>query len=125
MEIGSGSGEHEVVFQKCFPEIICKQVIQSQCIGKCKFLDWEWRLNQENASTSWDWCRKYPWKVPLGLANSLQGIFSINMFHVAGWSRTNALFSESENYLEGDNFECCMDHLKLALSIQVKVMILW
>ncbi len=35
---------------------------------------------------------KIPWKIPLILANSLQGIVSINMIHVAVWSV--ALFRE-------------------------------
>ena len=38
---------------------------------------------------------KIPWKIPLILANSLQGIVSINMIHVAQWSCTVALFRES------------------------------
>tara|TARA_B100000886_G_scaffold223133_1_gene155241 strand:- start:262 stop:435 length:174 start_codon:yes stop_codon:yes gene_type:complete len=29
---------------------------------------------------------KIPWKIPLRIANSLKGIVSINMIHVADWS---------------------------------------
>tara|TARA_B100000886_G_scaffold38078_1_gene23624 strand:+ start:790 stop:981 length:192 start_codon:yes stop_codon:yes gene_type:complete len=35
---------------------------------------------------------KIPWKIPLRLVNSLQGIVSINMIHLADWSCTVALF---------------------------------
>ena len=33
---------------------------------------------------------KIPWKISLNLENSLQGIVSINMIHVAPWNSTVA-----------------------------------
>ena len=47
---------------------------------------------------------KIPWKIPLKLANSLQGIVSINMIHVAQWSCTVALFRESGKLLKNGQF---------------------
>ena len=47
---------------------------------------------------------KIPWKIPLILANSLQGIVSINMSHVAEWSCTVALFRESGKLLNKGQF---------------------
>ena len=47
---------------------------------------------------------KIPWEIPMILANSLQGIVSINMIHVAEWSCTVALFRESGKLLEGAIF---------------------
>ena len=47
---------------------------------------------------------KIPWKIPLILANSLQGIVSINMIHVAEWSCTVALFRESGKLLNKGKF---------------------
>ena len=47
---------------------------------------------------------KIPWKIPLILANSLQGIVSINMIHVAEWSCTVALFRESGKLLNKGQF---------------------
>ena len=47
---------------------------------------------------------KIPWKIPLILANSLQGIVSINMIHVAEWSCTVALFRESGKLLDKGKF---------------------
>ena len=48
--------------------------------------------------------KKIPWKIPLILANSLQGIISINMIHVAEWSCTVALFRESRKLLNKRQF---------------------
>ena len=47
---------------------------------------------------------KIPWKIPLRLAHSLQGIVSINMIHVAHWSCTVALFRESGKILNEGQF---------------------
>jgi len=47
---------------------------------------------------------KIPWKIPLRLARSLQGIVSINMIHVAEWSCTVALFRESGRLLNKGQF---------------------
>ena len=47
---------------------------------------------------------KTPWKIPLRLAHSLQGIVSINMIHVAQWSCTEALFRESGKLLNKGQF---------------------
>ena len=47
---------------------------------------------------------KIPWKIPLRLVHSLQGIVAINMIHVAQWSCTVALFKESRKLLNKGNF---------------------
>ena len=47
---------------------------------------------------------KIPWKIPLRLVHSLQGIVSINMIHVAGWSSTVELFRESGKLLNKEKF---------------------
>ena len=47
---------------------------------------------------------KIPWKIPFQLANSLQGIVSINMIHVAKWTCTTALFKESGKLLKKGQF---------------------
>ena len=47
---------------------------------------------------------KIPWKISLNLENSLQGIVSINMIHVAQWSCTIALFRESAKLLKKGQF---------------------
>ena len=47
---------------------------------------------------------KIPWKIPLDLADSLQGIVSINMIHVAKWTCTESLFRESGKLLNKGKF---------------------
>ena len=47
---------------------------------------------------------KIPWRIPLKLTNSLQGIVSINMIHVAKWACTKALFRESGKLLNKGRF---------------------
>ena len=47
---------------------------------------------------------KIPWKVPLRLAHSMQGIFSANVIHVAHSSWNIALFRESRKLLKKGQF---------------------
>mgnify|MGYP006235727207 CR=1 FL=1 len=47
---------------------------------------------------------KIPWKIPLNLVHSLQGIVSINMIHIAEWTCTEALFRESGKLLKKGRF---------------------
>ena len=44
---------------------------------------WVWKLNLEKTPSCWDWCRKIPLKISLRLVNSLWGLVSINMIHIA------------------------------------------
>ena len=45
-----------------------------------------------------------PWKIPCKLADSLQGIVSINMLHVAQWTCTIALFKGAGRLLKKGQF---------------------
>ena len=47
---------------------------------------------------------KIPWKIPLRLAHSLQGIVSINMIHRTDLSYTIALFRESGKLFKTGQF---------------------
>jgi len=105
MEIGSGSGEHGVVFQKRFPEIIW-QTSDPELVHRKSISSW---IEYEELSTKMPQpleidVEKIPWKIPLIIANSLQGIVSINMIHVAEWSCTVALFRESGKLLNKGQF---------------------
>ena len=105
LEIGSGSGEHGVVFQKRFPEIIW-QTSDPELLHRKSIKSWikyedlnkkmpqPLELNVENI----------PWKIPLKLAYTLQGIVSINMIHVAQWNCTKALFKGSGKLLKKGKF---------------------
>ena len=96
LEIGSGSGEHGVVFQKRFPKIIW-QTSDPELLHRKSISSW---IEYEDLTMKMPQpleidVEKTPWKIPLRLAHSLQGIVSINMIHVAEWSCTVALFRES------------------------------
>ena len=105
LEIGSGSGEHGVVFQKRFPRIIW-QTSDPELVHRKSISSW---IEYENLTKKMPQpleidVEKIPWKIPLILANSLQGIVSINMIHVAEWSCTVALFRESGKLLKNGQF---------------------
>ena len=105
LEIGSGSGEHGVAFQKRFPEIIW-QTSDPELLHRKSIISWikyedlnkkmpqPLRLDVENI----------PWEIPLELVHSLQGIVSINMIHVAKWACTVALFNGGGKILKKGQF---------------------
>jgi len=105
LEIGSGSGEHGVVFQKRFPEIIW-QTSDPELVHRKSISSW---IEYEDLTKKMPQPLEIdveinPWKVPSRLANSLQGIVSINMIQVAKWSCTIALFRESGKLLKRGQF---------------------
>jgi len=105
LEIGSGSGEHGVFFQKCFPEIIWQtsdpDLMHRKSIST--WIDYE-KLNNKMPQPIEIDVEKVPWKIPITLAKSLLGIVSINMIHVAKWDCTIALFRESGKLLKEGQF---------------------
>ena len=105
LEIGSGSGEHAVVFQKRFPEIIW-QTSDPYLIHRKSISSWiEYEaLNKKMPQPLIIDVEKFPWKIPFQLANSLQGIVSINMIHVAKWICTIELFRQSSKLLKKGQF---------------------
>ena len=105
LEIGSGSGEHGVFFQKCFPEIIW-QTSDPDLVHRKSISSWiEFEeLNKKMPKPIILDVEKIPWKIPFELAHALQGIVSINMIHVAQWKCTVALFRESGKLLKKGRF---------------------
>ena len=105
LEIGSGSGEHGVAFQKRFPKIIWQtsdpELLHRKSISS--WIEYEDLTKKMPQPLEID-VEKIPWKIPLRLAHSLQGIVSINMIHVANWSCTEALFKESGKLLNKGQF---------------------
>jgi len=101
LEIGSGSGEHGVFFQKRFPEITW-QTTDPDLLHRKSIISWiEYeKLNKKMPEPLELDVANIPWEIPLKLAYSLQGIVSINMIHVAQWSCTVALFRESGKLLD-------------------------
>ena len=105
LEIGSGSGEHGVFFQKRFPEIIW-QTSDPELVHRKSISSWIHyeKLNKKMPQPLEINVEKTPWLIPLKLVQSLQGIVSINMIHVARWDSTMALFRESGKLLNKQQF---------------------
>ena len=96
LEIGSGSGEHGVEFQKCFPEITWQssdpEIIHRNSI--CSWIEHD-ELNFKMPQPLAIDVEKTPWIIPSELLLSLKGIISINMIHIASLNCTKSLFNES------------------------------
>ena len=105
LEIGSGSGEHGVVFQKRFPEIIW-QTSDPDLLHRKSITSWiEYEeLNKKMPKPLNLDVENFPWRIPAKLAHSLKGIVSINMIHVAHWSCTIALFKGAGKLLKNGHF---------------------
>ena len=105
LEIGSGSGEHGVVFQKCFSKVTWQssdpELIHRNSISA--WIDHE-ELNFKMPQPLDIDVEKIPWKIPSELLLSIQGIISINMIHIASWNCTSLLFRESGKLLKNGKF---------------------
>ena len=105
LEIGSGSGEHGVVFQKRFPEIIWQtsdpDLLHRKSINS--WIDYE-ELNKKMPQPLELNVENIPWIIPSKLSQYLQGIVSINMIHVAKWTCTIALFKGAGKLLKKGQF---------------------
>ena len=93
LEIGSGSGEHGVFFQKRFPEIIW-QTSDPDLLHRKSIDSWigHEELNMKMPKSFELDVENIPWKLTWKLSPSLQGRVSINMIHVARWWCTTARF---------------------------------
>jgi len=115
LEIGSGSGEHGVVFQKRFPEIIWQtsdpNLLHRKSISS--WIEYE-QLNMKMPQPLELDVENIPWQIPLKIANSLQGIVAINMIHVARWTCTIMLFREAGNLLKEGQFLILYGPFKIA-----------
>ena len=105
MEIGSGSGEHGVFFQKRFPKMIW-QTSDPELLHRKSISSW---INHEDLNNKMPQpividVEKIPWIIPLKILNSLQGIVCINVIHVAKWTSTIELFKESAKLLNKGQF---------------------
>ena len=105
LEIGSGSGEHGVVFQKRFPKIIWQtsdpDLLHRKSISS--WIEYEELNNKMPQPLELD-VENIPWRIPSNLLDSLQGIVSINMIHITQWSCTVALFKGAGKLLNKGQF---------------------
>ena len=105
LEIGSGRGEHAIKFQKCFPELTW-QSSDPELVHRESISSWieHEELNFQMPQPLDIDVEKIPWEIPSELLNSIQGIISINMIHIASWNCTKSLFKESGNLLKNGQF---------------------
>ena len=105
LEIGSGSGEHGVVFQKNFPEITW-QSSDPELIHRNSISSWieHEELNLKMPQPLDIDVEKIPWEIPSELLRDIKGIISINMIHIASWNCTKSLFNESGKLLKNGQF---------------------
>ena len=105
LEIGSGSGEHGVEFQKRFPEIIW-QTSDPEVEHRKSIIAWidHEKLNFKMPKPLEIDVTKNPWPISFELLKNLQIIISINMIHIAPWICTESLFRESGKLLNYGKF---------------------
>ncbi len=105
LEIGSGSGEHGVEFQKRFPELIW-QTSDPELKHRESIISWinHEKLNIQMPKPLKIDVTKIPWPISIELLNNLQAIISINMIHIAPWECTESLFKESGKLLNDGKF---------------------
>ena len=105
LEIGSGSGEHGIEFQKRFPEIIW-QTSDPKLEYRKSIISWieHEKLNIKMPEPINIDVTKIPWPIPVKLVDNLQVIISINMIHIAPWECTKSLFKESGKLLNYGKF---------------------
>ena len=116
LEIGSGSGEHAIKFQKCFPELTW-QSSDPELVHRKSISSWieHEKLNFQMPQPLDIDVEKIPWEIPSELLNSIQGIISINMIHIASWNCTKSLFNESGNLLKNGQFLMLYGPFKICL----------
>ena len=93
LEIGSGSGEHGVAFQKRFPETIW-QTSDPDLRHRQSIISWinYDKLNMIMPQPLAIDVEKTPLEIKPDLGLSLQGIVSINLIHISSWNCTRSLF---------------------------------
>ena len=105
LEIASGSGEHGVYFQNSFPSIIW-QTSDREEVNRKSINSW---IGHHGLSLKMPKpldidVEKRPWPIIKQFKSLIKGIVCINLIHVSPWSCTKALFEESKNYLDTNQF---------------------
>ncbi len=105
LEVGSGSGEHGVAFQKRFPETIWQtsdpDLRHRQSISSWILYE---KLNLKMPQPLAIDVEITPWKISSELGLSLQVIVAINLIHISSWNCTRSLFKESGKLLSNGKY---------------------
>ena len=96
LEIGSGSGEHAIKFQKCFPELTW-QSSDPELVHRKSISSW---IEHEDLNFKMPQpldidVEKIPWDLTPEIKSNLKFIICINLLHISPWSCTESLFEES------------------------------
>ena len=105
LEIASGSGEHGVFFQEYFPSTIW-QTSDPEEVHRNSIISWIYHqgLSSKMPEPLDIDVEKRPWPITSELRSLIRGIICINMIHISPWSCTEALFEESRNNLDNNQF---------------------
>ena len=103
LEIASGSGEHGVMFQECFPNILWQTSDPNTSYRKSisAWIKHQGLITKMPQPLDLD-VQKRPWPLTQEFRSSLKAIVCINMIHISPWVCTEALFEEAGNLLEKD-----------------------
>ena len=115
LEIGSGSGEHGVTFQKRFPKIIW-QTSDPELKHRKSIISW---IEHEELTKKMPQpleldVENIPWEISSNCNHSVQGVVSINMIHIARWNCTVTLFRGAGKLLKKGNFLILYGPFKIA-----------
>ena len=100
LEIGSGSGEHAVFFQKYLKDIIWQTSDPNNKYLKSikSWIAYEGLSNKMPEPLNID-VQKTPWPINSEIIKSINCIVCINMIHITPWEYTEKLFEESGKIL--------------------------
>ena len=115
LEIGSGSGEHGVAFQKRFPKIIW-QTSDPDLEHRKSIISWieHEKLTKKMPQPLELDVENIPWEISSNCNHSVQGVVSINMIHIARWNCTVTLFRGAGKLLKKGNFLILYGPFKIA-----------
>ena len=105
LEIASGSGEHGVTFQERFPNIYWQTSDPDPSYRKSisAWIKHQGLMAKMTQPLDLD-AQKRPWPLTHEFRSSLKAIVCINMIHISPWGCSQALFEESGDLLEKDQW---------------------
>ena len=97
LEVASGSGEHAVAFQSCFPECIWQASDPNPTYRKSisAWIEYEGLNDVMPKPLDLD-VEQLPWRISAAISSDINVIVCINMLHVSPWSSTKGLFRGAE-----------------------------
>ena len=103
LEIGSGSGEHAVIFQKKFPGLLwqASDPEPSHCRSINAWIEYEKLEDKMPKALELNVLQK-PWPLSDQVMSSLKAVIAINLIHIAPWNCCESLVEQASQYLATD-----------------------